>query len=155
MALVLAEHAEEKVDAAWTIAMLLVHDLVEIDAGDTFLYDETARATQAAREQAAAARIFGLLPADQRARLQALWDEFEAGESPEARFARAIDRLQPLLPNYCTRGGTWTTPGVTKERVIERKQAIAQASPRLYQLTQALIDDAVASGYLAQDDRDL
>jgi putative hydrolases of HD superfamily len=151
IALVFREYADPEVDIARVIAMLLVHDLVEIDAGDTFIYDDSAVATQQRREAAAAARIFGLLPPDQRNELAALWEEFEAQRSPEARFAKAIDRFQPLLHNYFTRGGTWKNPGVTRARVIDRKRVIERGSPRLWAYAQELIDDAVAQGFLAED----
>ena len=107
MAVLLAEYADPQVDINRVVMMLLVHDLVEIDAGDTFIYDEQARVTQADRERRAADRIFGLLPQGQGQRLRALWEEFETRESPEARFASAIDRLQPLLSNYFTKGSSW------------------------------------------------
>jgi putative hydrolase of HD superfamily len=148
MAVLLAEYADPQVDINRVVMMLLVHDLVEIDAGDTFIYDEQARATQADRERRAADRIFGLLPQDQGQRLRALWEEFEARESPEARFASAMDRLQPLLTNYFTKGHTWKEPGVTQDRVIARNQLIGLSSPQLWAYAQELIKDAVRQGFL-------
>lgn len=149
MALVLVEHAAEPVDIGKVVRMLLVHDLVEIDAGDTFVYDEAANADKEARELAAADRIFALLPADQAAPLRALWDEFEARASAEARYAAAIDRLQPLMHNYLTRGKGWLKHGVTADKVRALNARIADGAPALWDHARALIDDAVAKGYLA------
>jgi putative hydrolases of HD superfamily len=148
MAVLLAEHANPPVDINHVVVMLLVHDLVEIDAGDTFIYDEEALATKSARELQAAERIFGLLPGEQGKRLRALWDEFEAHETPEARFANAIDRLQPLLNNYFTGGETWREPGVTEDRVIARNEVIGLGSPRLWAYAEGLIKDAAHQGFL-------
>lgn len=148
MAVLLAEHADPPVDINHVVVMLLVHDLVEIDAGDTFIYDEQALATQTARELQAAEHIFGLLPDEQGKRMRALWDEFEAHETPEARFANAIDRLQPLLNNYFTGGETWKEPGVTEDRVIVRNEVIGRGSPRLWAYAEGLIEDAVLKGFL-------
>lgn len=149
MALVLAEHADEPVDAGHVVRMLLVHDIVEIDAGDTFIYDDAGHADKEAREQAAAARLFGMLPHQQGAELRALWDEFEAGETPEARFAAAVDRLQPLLHNYLTEGKAWRQHGVTADRVRTVNARIGEGSAALWEQARRLIDDAVAKGYLA------
>lgn len=149
MALVLAEHADEPVDAGHVVRMLLVHDIVEIDAGDTFIYDDAGHADKEAREQAAAARLFGMLPRQQGAELRALWDEFEAGETPEARFAAAVDRLQPLLHNYLTEGKAWRQHGVTADRVRTVNARIGEGSAALWEQARRLIDDAVAKGYLA------
>jgi len=148
MAVLLAEHSDPAVDINHVVVMLLVHDLVEIDAGDTFIYDEEALATKTARELQAAERIFGLLPGEQGKRLRALWDEFEACETPEARFANAIDRLQPLLNNYFTGGETWKEPGVTEDRVIARNEMIGLDSPQLWAYAEGLIKDAVRQGFL-------
>lgn len=150
-ALVLAEHAAEPIDPGPVVALLLLHDIVEIDAGDAPIHatanDGTApdraslaRASLARAEQAAAERLFGLLPADQGARFLALWQEFEAAATPEARFARALDRLQPLLLNTLAGGGTWTENGVTEAQVAERYgPAIRGGSPRLWQAAAALV----------------
>jgi len=148
MAVLLAEHADPPVNINHVVVMLLVHDLVEIDAGDTFIYDEEALATKTARELQAADRIFGLLPQGQGRRLRTLWEEFEAHETPEARFANAIDRLQPLLNNYFTGGETWREPGVTGDRVIARNEVIGLGSPRLWAYAEGLIEDAVRKGFL-------
>ncbi len=132
-ALILAEHAAAPVDVLRVVKMLLVHDIVEIDAGDAPLHDAAARAGQAEREQAAARRIFSLLPPAQAAELRALWDEFEAGASDDARFARSLDRLQPLLHNTATGGGTWVDGRVSEEQVMARYgPAIQGGAPALW-----------------------
>jgi putative hydrolase of HD superfamily len=147
-AVVLAEHGPAELDLARVIKMVLVHDLVEIDAGDTYCYDPAACATQRDRELAAAERIFALLPADQGNELRALWEEFEAKETAESRFAAALDRLQPVLLNYHTQGRAWLEHGVTRAQVIERNRHIAAGATRLWEYALALIDDAVEKGYL-------
>ena len=154
MVLVLAEYADEPIDLAKTLALVLVHDLVEIYAGDSFLYDADACADQDDREQQAALRLFPLLPADQSARFRALWDEFEQRITPEARFAKAMDRLQPLLLNYNNRGGTWKTPGVTDTDVRSRKSVIADASADLWNYAQRLIDIGATRGWVAVANHD-
>ncbi len=150
MAVLLAEYADEPVDLARVVKMILIHDIVEIDAGDTFIYDSKAVTDQEAREIAAADRLFGLLPEDQAVEFRALWDEFEARKTPEARFARAMDRLQPLLHNFFTSGGTWHSAGVTRDMVTERKAVIAGASSRLWTAAQSLIDEGVRREFLAE-----
>jgi putative hydrolase of HD superfamily len=147
-ALVLAEHADEPVDAVKVITMLLLHDLVEIDAGDVFLYDEALRAQKEVEERAAAERIFGLLSADQGEPLKALWEEFEARETPEARFASAVDRLQPLLLNIEGGGEPWRSHGVTGDRVRAVNSRIGTASSTLWEHAQRLLDEAEATGVL-------
>jgi putative hydrolase of HD superfamily len=146
MAPLLAEHAEEPVDVARVVRMLLVHDLVEIDAGDTFAYDAHGNADRAQREQRAADRLYGLLPDDQARELRAAWDEFEAAETPEARFANALDRLQPLLQNLHTDGGTWRTHGITREQVLGRMQPIEHACPGLWHFVVSSIEEVWATG---------
>lgn len=148
MALILSEYAAEEIDLLRTIKMLLIHDIVEIDAGDTFTYDEDAHKDKAEREQAAAERIFALLPKDQAAEMHALWEEFEAKESPEARFATAMDRLQPLIHNYHTDGATWQEHGVTQEAVLARNRHMETGAPTLWAFAQAMIENAVAQGIL-------
>lgn len=150
MAMMLHEHADEDLDLLQVLKMLLIHDIVEIDAGDTFIYDTAASLDQEAREKLAANRIFGLLPKDQAAEFRAIWDEFEGRETPEARFARAMDRLQPLLHNFFTSGGTWHTPGVTSRDVLERKAPIANASDTLWQAAQRIIAEGVRRGFLKE-----
>jgi putative hydrolase of HD superfamily len=148
MAVVLAEHADEAVDVARVVKMLLVHDVVEIDAGDTYVYDVAATVDKAEREGRAAQRLFGLLPADQAAEVRALWDEFEARETPEARFAAAVDRLQPLLHNFATEGQAWRHHGVTADRVESVNRHMAEGSQRLWEHARQLIAEAVERGYL-------
>jgi putative hydrolases of HD superfamily len=119
-ATILAEHANEPVDVSKVVQMLLIHDLVEIDAGDTFVYATAEEiAAQDGKEQVAADRIFGLLPIDQGARLRALWEEFEAKESAEAKFAKAVDRVQPMLLNLASGGGSWERHGITADRPLD------------------------------------
>jgi putative hydrolase of HD superfamily len=152
MAVLLAEYADEDVDIGRVVRMLLIHDIVEIDAGDTFIYDDEAVAMQGQRQETAADRLFAMLPVEQGRELRALWEEFEAQESADARFAKAMDRLQPLLHNYFTRGGTWREPGVTADRVHERKRLIGRGSSHLWAYARTLLDDAVESGFLKRFD---
>jgi putative hydrolase of HD superfamily len=148
MAVLLGQHAGPEVRVDRVVRMLLIHDLVEIDAGDTFLYDDAAEGSKEDREQRAAARIFGMLPDDLRQELRALWEEFEQRQTPDALFAAGLDRLQPLLHNYFTGGGTWKSPEVTRDKVEARKRVIGDASPALWTFGQALIADGVRRGYL-------
>ena len=151
MAILLAEYSREpELDLLRVLKMVLVHDIVEIDAGDTFVYDEEGFKDKAQREQAAADRLFGMLPADQAAEFRSLWDEFEARQTPEARYAAALDRLQPNLHNYYTQGRAWQEHGVTKAQVIARNRHMAEGAPRLWEFAQGLFDDAVRRGYLAE-----
>jgi putative hydrolases of HD superfamily len=153
-AIVLAEHAPEPVDLSRVITMLLVHDLVEIDAGDTFIYassDPDVAAAQEQAEQAAAERIFSMLPIDQGARLRALWEEFEAKESPESRFAKTIDRLQPMLLNKVSGGGSWAVHAITADKT---RRLIATTMPPGTVLTEfalRIVDEAIAAGALLPD----
>ena len=150
MALVLADCAPPGADPARTMTMLLIHDLVEVDAGDLFVYaDEAAQARQEEAERAAADRLFGLLPPEQGAGLRALWDEFEERATPDARFARALDRLQPMLINMVTGGGTWAAHGITADQVLQRVALIEDGSPRLGEYARGMIGRAVAEGLLA------
>ena len=148
MAMTLADQSDEPVDVAHVVRMVLIHDLVEIDAGDVFIYDEQARANQHEREVAAAERIFGMLPPPQAGEYRALWDEFEARVTPEARFARALDRLQPLMHNYVTEGKAWRQHGVAAEQVRAINALIGDASQSLWAQAQAWIDDAHRRGWL-------
>ena len=147
LALVLSEHAAEGVDIARVIAMVLVHDIVEIDAGDVFVYaDEVAQVAKVERELVAAERIFALLPDDQEPVFRALWHEYEEGTTETARFAMALDRLQPLLLNVASGGATWRESGVTADRVLERNAPIGEGAPALWARARELIRDAVAAG---------
>lgn len=149
MAVLLAEYAAEPgIDVSRVVKMALVHDLVEIDAGDTFCYDEQGNLDKEEREKQAAARLFALLPADQAAALMALWQEFEAMATAEARFANCLDRLQPLLLNYHSDGHTWKKPGVNRAKVLKRNQVSQENAPRLWRLACELIDDSVKQGLL-------
>jgi putative hydrolases of HD superfamily len=148
MAMLLAEYANEAVDVKRVMQMVLIHDIVEIDAGDTFCYDEEGRKTQAAREQKAADRLFGLLPADQSSEFRAAWDEFESAATPEARYARAIDRMQPLLHNLETDGFAWKQHRVSREDVLSRNAPIGDAAPRLWEYLVARINEAQEKGWL-------
>jgi len=147
MVVLLAAYSDEPIDVGHTVELVLVHDLVEIYAGDTPLYDTAAGEDQLDRERTAADELFGLLPEDQAARLRALWDEFEERATPEARFAKAMDRLHPLLLNWMARGGTWRTPGVTADDVRARKAVIGDASSELWNAAQRLIDEGEARGW--------
>ncbi|HTS99252.1 MAG TPA: HD domain-containing protein [Streptosporangiaceae bacterium] len=150
MAVTLAEHAPPGTDIARVTAMLLMHDLVEIDAGDLFVYaDEAQQARQEAAERAAADRIFALLPPDQAASFRGLWDEFEERRTPEARFARALDRLQPMLANLETGGGTWREHGITADQVLAKVRLIEDGSAALGRYARDLVDRAVRDGLLA------
>jgi putative hydrolases of HD superfamily len=148
--LVLAEHAGEPIDVLKVLKMVLLHDVVEIDAGDAFVYDDVARASKAELELAAAERLYGLLPADQGVELRALWDEFEAKVTPEARFAGAVDRLQPLLQNVTTQGRSWQEHGITSDRVLALNARIELGSPALWSHVRDVLHDAVARGYLPE-----
>lgn len=151
MAPVLAEYANEPVDVNHVIRLVLVHDVVEVDAGDTFFFDEVGKLDKAEREQRAADRIFGLLPPAQGAALRALWDEFEARQTPEARFANVLDRIMPLLLNYAVAGRTWQENGLTAVRVRQGMTHIQEGSAVLWQFVQELMQDAVAKGYLPEE----
>ena len=151
MALVLAGHAPPGTDLSRVIAMLLVHDMVEIDAGDLFLYADAAQhARQQQAERAAADRIFALLPAGQAARVRALWDEFTERGTPEAKFARAMDRLQPMLANVQAGGGTWAEHGITAEQVLRNVALIEDGSAVLGRYARDLVERAVGDGLLAR-----
>jgi putative hydrolases of HD superfamily len=147
MAVVLAEYADEPVNLARVIQLVVVHDMVEIYAGDTFLYDEQMAASQVERENAAADRLFSLLPGDQAATVREMWDEFEARQTPEARFAKALDRFEPMMLNWMARGGTWQAPGVTAPAVRARTSMIGDASAALWDAGQALLAESERRGW--------
>jgi putative hydrolase of HD superfamily len=149
LVIVLAEHANlPNLDLLRVLKMLIIHDLVEIDAGDTFAYDAQRMADQYARETQAAERIFGLLPDDQTREFRALWEEFEAKETAEARFASAVDRFQPVLLNLLTQGSAWRRHGVTHDRVVARNRPIAEGSSALWDYAEAMLREAVQDGRL-------
>ena len=151
MAMILGEYANARVDLLRVLKMVLIHDVVEIDAGDTFIYDAAAQAGKRGREELAADRLFGLLPDDQRTEMRALWEEFEAEETPEARFAAAIDRLQPLLCNYYSQGGAWREYDVSAAQVFARNEKIARGAEELWAHARRMLDDALARGYIPRE----
>jgi putative hydrolases of HD superfamily len=149
MALVLAPRSNEPVDLSRVVEMLLVHDLVEIDAGDTFVYDAVAREHKEELETRAADRLFAMVPGADGERLRARWDEFEARATPEARFAHAVDRLAPLLLNHANHGQLWTENEISADRALAYNAHIADGSEALWQAARAVLDDAVEQGWLA------
>lgn len=150
MAPLLAEYAPEPVDVSRAIRMVLVHDIVEIDAGDTFAYDAHGNESKAERELQAAERIFGLLPEDQQREYRALWEEFEVRATADARFANALDRLQPLLNNYRTQGGTWRIHKLNRAQVIKRMEPVREFLPSVYPIVEEYLSDACARGWLTE-----
>lgn len=148
LALVLAEHANEAVDLLHTLKLLLIHDIVEIDAGDTYAYDDDSHDGKHEREREASERIFGLLPPDQSAEMRGLWEEYEAQATPEARFALALDRFMPFLHNYHTGGITWRENRVTRAKVEDRMAPVGQGSPVLGEVVAAIVEQATESGLL-------
>lgn len=152
MTLLLSEYANEKIDVLKTISMLLIHDLVEIDAGDTFAYDEEAKKTQRERELMAADRIFGLLPSDQGDKLRALWDEFEEGTTPEAKFAHTMDNIQPTMLNAATNGKSWKEKGVQLSQILNRNSNMADGSQTLWEYSlQHFIEPNIEKGNIIED----
>ena len=148
LAFMLEEYAAEPIDTLKVIKMVLLHDVVEIDAGDTYLYDEEGYKSKAEREEKAAQRIFGLLPDDQRDEYYALWREFEDDITYESRFASILDRMQPLLLNYTKGGIAWKEHGVHKEQVLSRNRPYFDASHVLAEVIESVIEDAAAKGWL-------
>jgi putative hydrolase of HD superfamily len=147
-AMVLREYVAEPVDLFRVLELVTVHDLVEIDAGDAFAYDAAAQSTKALREQAAADRLFGLLPADQSEYVRALWEEFEAQSTMEARVANALDRFQPLLQNASSGGGSWRTHDLTRAAVLRRMAPVETALPALWPSVVEILDRFSAAGVL-------
>jgi putative hydrolase of HD superfamily len=151
LVIVLAEHANvPRLDLSRVLKMVIIHDLVEIDAGDTYAYDVAAMAGQHEREAIAADRIFGLLPADQGKEFRAAWDEFEERKTPEAKFAAAVDRFQPMLLGCATGGVSWREHGVTQDRVLKRNAHIAEGSAALWEYAVKMVQQAVDAGHLAK-----
>lgn len=150
MALLLEEHANRPVDIARVVKMLLLHDIVEIDAGDVLVYDQEAIKQQQAKEYQAADRLFAMLPDDQGAELHALWLEFERSESADAQFAKSLDRLIPMLLNYHNQGIGWIENQVTKQQALSVNQKIEFGSAALWQKAQQIIDQAAKSGWLKE-----
>ena len=151
MAVMLKEHANApNLDLMRVLKMLVIHDIVEIDAGDTFAYDEKGHEDKFEREEAAAKRIFGLLPSDQAGECYALWREFEDRETPESKYAAAIDRLQPMLLNFHSEGAAWQLHGVRSEQVYKRNAHIEEGSNALWLYAKKVIEEAVEKSYLAR-----
>lgn len=152
MAILLSEYANEPIDVLKTVTMLLIHDIVEIDAGDTYAYDEEGIATQAKREQQAAQRIYGLLPEEQGNHLLNLWREFEAGETAEAKFAKVMDRVQPIMLNAATDGKAWQEHQVQLRKILNRNEKTAEGSTVLWEYAlQKFILPNVDSGKILHD----
>jgi len=151
MALVLVQHANEPIDILKVIKMLLIHDLVEIDAGDTFLFDTTKNHDNTAEERTAASRIFGLLPEKQAEEFKAIWEEFEARQTAEAKFARSMDRLEPLLQNVSNKGGTWQEFNVGYSQVLQKQNVHEAISTTIDHYAKELIQQSVAEGILRED----
>ncbi len=145
---VLVEYSNEPIDVLKTMKMVLVHDIVEIDAGDTYCYDEAAKTTKRERELRAADRLFGLLPSEQQAEYRALWDEFEAQTTPEARFAAVMDRIQPLLLNLSRNGLSWKQHGIHLHQVQERNERLCDGSREIHEYIFGLLRDANERGIL-------
>lgn len=150
MAFILLEHVDKKeeIELLKVIKMVVIHDLVEIDAGDTYCYDEIGIMDQHSREVKAAERIFSLLPPDQTAHFRDIWDEFEEGKTPEAQFAAMLDRMQPVLLNYTSEGRSWRLNGITRDQVLKRNARIKDSSQAVWDYVVKLIDQAVEKGYL-------
>jgi len=149
MAILLSEYSIEKnIDILKVVKMAIVHDLVEIDAGDTFCYDEKGYEDKSEREQKAAKRLFNILPDDQAHEIWNLWREFEELNTPEARFAACLDRMQPLILNYNTNGHTWQKPGVTSEKVLKRNSLLEENAPELWEYAKEIIEASIREGYL-------
>ena len=148
MAYLLREYADEPFDVAKAMMMCLIHDIVEIDAGDTYAYDTEGKKTQKEREEKAADRIFGMLPPDQGRELRALFEEFDAGETPEARFAGVCDNFQPLMLNNSNEGGDWREHGISRSQVEGRQKRTARGSQTIYRKTEEILDKNVERGSL-------
>jgi len=149
MAIALSEYSNEPIDLNRVIKMVLIHDITEIDAGDTFLYDDNRNSSTVQKEAEGAERIFGLLPAEQKDEFIKIWQEFEKRETPESKFAAAIDRLEPLLQNYFTQGYTWKQHSIHKAQVVNKNEPIiSKGSSVLWEFARDLIEKAVSEGYL-------
>lgn len=151
MALLLKEYADESVDVLKVMTMVLIHDLVEIDAGDTYAYDEAANQTKRQRELAAADRIFGILPEDQGRSFRELWDEFEAYETADAKYAHLLDNLQPLLLNNAADGIAWLEHGVKKSQIYKRNARIEETSPVIWDKMKEIVQGRIEKGNVIDD----
>ena len=150
MAYLFREYANEDIDISKVILMCLIHDIVEIEAGDTYAYDEEAKKSQREREEIAKKHIFGMLPSDQGRELEALFDEFEAQETAEARFAKAMDNLQPVLLHEANGGGDWKEHEVTKEQIMRRQEKTRHGSEELFEVIKDIIDKHIAEGNIKE-----
>ena len=148
MTIVLAKHSDKPIDVLKVLKMVLIHDIVEIDAGDTFIYDAAKNHTNTDEELMAAKRIFGILPTEQAEEFIAIWTEFEEGMTHEAKFARSMDRFEPLLQNTSNNGGTWTEFNVPYQKVYDKKKAIKDGSASIWEYAEGLINDSVEKGIL-------
>ena len=151
MAMVLAEHADKPIDLLKVLKMVLIHDIVEIDAGDTFIYSTTKNHNNTEEELAAAKRIFGILPAKQADELIAIWKEFEEGKTHEAKFAKSMDRFEPLLQSATNNGGTWVEHDVPYHKVYGVNKAIKNGSTTLWNYADNLLDECVEKGFLKKE----
>lgn len=151
MAVLLKEYSNEEVDLAKVVPMVLIHDLVEIDAGDTYAYDDAGAATKRERETKAADRIFGMLPQDQCSWFRELWEEFEAYETPEAKFAHVLDNCQPLLLNDASNGKSWAEHGVRKSQIYKRNENTSEGSVEIWEYMKELIDKHIRLGHVIDE----
>ncbi len=150
MAFLLADYANEKIDVLKTVKMVLLHDVVEIDAGDTYAYDTTGNQTKRFREEKAADRIYGMLPEEQKQECRALWEEFERGETPEAKFANTLDKVQPVLLNDASGGISWREHGIEKSQIMERNAHTQEGSGALWEYAHRLIEENAAKGNIKE-----
>lgn len=150
-AFLLKEYVAEDVDVMKVMIMVLIHDLVEIDAGDTYAYDAEGAKTKCAREVAAADRIFGMLPEDQGGYFRELWDEFEAYESDDAKFAHLLDNFQPLLLNHESNGKSWTEHHVKKSQIYKRNEKIEETSPEVWEWMKQIVEEHIALGHVIDE----
>lgn len=151
MCMLLSEHSNEEIDVLKTMSMVLIHDAVEIDAGDTYAYDESGNLSKRERELKAADRIFSILPKEQGENVRALWDEFEENQTPEAKFANALDRLQPIILNHLTKGRAWREHKVKQSQVRKRNQHVSEASKEFGELIEQIIQFNVEEGNLIDE----
>ncbi len=151
MAIILSQHSNVPIDILKVVKMVLIHDIVEIDAGDTFIYDTVKNHTNTDEELLAAKRIFGLLPDAQRDEMIAVWEEFETGETAEAKFAKSMDRLEPLLQNVSNNGGTWKEFDVDYQKVYDKKSVMRYGSESIWNYAENLIEESVTNGILKKD----
>ena len=151
MTILLSEYSNEEIDLLKTITMLLIHDIVEIDAGDTYAYDEKGKENQAEREEKAAKRIFNMLPEDQAEKMIALWHEFEAQRTPEAKFARCMDNIQPMMLNDASNGLAWEENGVKISQILKRNERTAEGSKVLWDYMKHILQKNMDEGHIVKD----